>query len=95
MYHIFFIHLSIDGHLGCFHVLSIVNSASMNIGMQVSFQIGFLSFLNIHQGVGLLDHMVTLFYFFKEPILFCIVAAPIFIPTNSVGDPFLHTLSNI
>ena len=36
MHHIF-IHSSVDGYLGCFHVLSIVNSVSMNIGVHVSF----------------------------------------------------------
>ena len=35
----FFIHLSVDGHLGCFHVLPIVNRAAMNNGIHVSFSI--------------------------------------------------------
>ena len=39
MYHIFFIHSSVGGHLGSFRVLAVVNSPAMNIGVHVSFLI--------------------------------------------------------
>ena len=39
MHHSFFIHLSVDGHLGCFHVLAVVNSAAVNIGIHVCLSV--------------------------------------------------------
>ena len=39
MYHSFLIHSSADGHLGCFRVLAIINSAAMNIGVHVCLSI--------------------------------------------------------
>ena len=57
LYHIFFIHFSVSRHLGCFHVLAIINSAALSIGMHVAFWI--MVFLGICPGVGLLGHRVV------------------------------------
>ena len=59
VYHIF-IHFSVDGYVGCFHVLAIINSAAMNIEVYVSFRLDFSSFLNTCLVMGLLDHKVAL-----------------------------------
>ena len=64
MYHKFFIHssASVDGHLGGFHVLAIVNSATVNIGVHVSFRIAvFSGYMPV---MGQLGHMVVLFLVF-------------------------------
>ena len=47
-------------------------------------------------GVELLDHFSSIFSFLGTCILFALVVAPTYIPTDSVeGIPFLHTLSRI
>ena len=43
VYHIFLIHSSDDGHVGCFHILALVNCSGMNTELYVSFQIRALS----------------------------------------------------
>ena len=62
MHQIFLIHSFVDGHLGCFHVLAILNSSALNRGVHVFFELQFC--LNIFWGVGLLTLMVILFLVF-------------------------------
>lgn len=53
----FFIHCSVDGHFGCFNVLTTVNSAKNTI-----------SFVYIYPEVELLDHIAVLFLIFEQPL---------------------------
>ena len=48
----FFIHLSVNGYSGCFHVLAIINTAAMNIGVRVSFPV--MAFSSLHKLLGTL-----------------------------------------
>ena len=66
--HNFFIHSSVDGHLGSFHVLAIVNSATMNSSVHVSFSIMVFSGYMPNSGTAG-SHGIfipSLFFFFKE-----------------------------
>ena len=64
-YQILIIHSSVDGNLSCFHTVAIVNTAIMNIGVHALLELLFS--LGICPEGGLLGHILTLFFYVKEP----------------------------
>ena len=86
VYHVFFIHSSVDGYLGCFPILATVNNIAMNTGVHTYFWISVFVFLGKVPRNGIVGtYGSSIFNFLKNLKQFSIVAVPIYIPTNSAG----------
>ena len=95
MYHNFFIHSSVNGHLGCFHVLAIVNSAAMNNGIHVSLSILVSSGYVPRSGIaGSYGGFIPSFLR-NRLIVFHSGYTNLHSHHSARGFPFLHTLSSI
>ena len=69
VYHNIFVHLSIDRHLGCFHVLAIINNAAVNIGVQASFQFSvFVPFRYTPRSEIARAYGSSVFNYFEDPL---------------------------
>ena len=64
IHHIFFTHSSVNGHLGSFCKLAIVDNAAVNIGVHLPLQISILDLLDKYLVVQLLGLRVVLFLIF-------------------------------
>ena len=83
---------SVDRHLDCFGILTIADSAARNIGVHISFWIlilfGYMPWSGTAGSCG-----SSGFSFLK--LLFSVVAAQIYVPTNSAGGfPVFHIITN-
>ena len=88
--HIFFIPLSVDGHLGCTRVSSVVKGAAVNAGVHVAFSISVFSGYML-KGAIAGPFSNSTFSFWRNLMLFSRVASPIYLSHQQCGRVFSST----
>ena len=80
-----FLYSSIDGHLGCFHVVTIVNNAAVNMEMQISPQCSLLISFGYIPRDGIAGSFAdsSIFNFLRNLCNVSIVVGPVYSPTNN------------
>jgi hypothetical protein len=102
MYYIFFIHLSINGHLHCFNTLTIMDYSAITWGCEGRCRqdTDFISsgFISRKMAISIKwpnDPSIFFSMFWGKPILHSIKTVSIYVPTNNIqGFLFLHILAN-
>ena len=96
-----FLYSSIDGRLGCFHVVTIVNKAAVNMEMQISLQYSLLTSFGYIPRDEITGSFAdsSIFNFLKNLCNVSIVVGPVYSPTNNAKlfppHPLTSILANI